>query len=132
MTLAVSPAQKAAASNGRKSALDADTAPAVLRLYPAPRPAAGAAPGVAQLVAITLTKPCGTVDASGLHLTQVGPGQVGTGGTIAWGRIEDGAGVWQFDGDAADTGTPEFLLDQVAVLPGAFVSLVSALIAEGG
>lgn len=129
MTINLSPACKQARSLGTLSAIDADSEPATIRLYAAPRPTPGGEPAAPAITIITLTKPAGTVDASGLHLTQAAIAQVISAGEPAWGRICNGAGEWVIDGDVG----AEFMIDTAGALyPGAFVNLLSADFAEGG
>lgn len=125
----LSPACKQARSLGTLAAIDADAQPAAILLYPAPRPAAGGAASGAAVAAIPLTKPAGSVDAAGLHLTQSLAGLVTSAGEPAWGRIVTGAGDWVVDGDVG----VEFVLDTPGALyPGSLVNLLSADFAEGG
>ena len=125
----LSPACKQARSLGTLAAIDAHTDPAAILLYEAPRPAAGGTPTGALVVSSPLTRPAGTVDASGLHLTQSLAGTVVTAGTPAWGRIVTGDGAWVIDGDIG----VEFGIDTPGVLyPGSLVNLLSAGFAEGG
>lgn len=135
--LTISSRQKQAVSTARMNDIDAATTPGKFKCYAAPRPTAGGSPTGALLATFTLTDPCGTVDASGLHVTTLAPAQVTTGGVIDWGRFEDGDGTYCMDGNVrmstdSDVATASFIVDNSTVLYGGFVALVSATIAEGG
>ncbi|MFZ6675371.1 hypothetical protein [Undibacterium sp. Xuan67W] len=137
MTLSVSLRQKQAVSNARKNDIDAASSAGKMLCYAAPRPTAGGTPSAPALCTFLFTDPCGTVDASGLHLTVAAPAQVVTGGDIDWCRIVDGDGNYCNDGNVrmpsdVDAATADYLVDRANVLAGGFVVLVSALIAEGG
>lgn len=137
LPLNLSPAVKIAKSTATRSVLDADTLPGKLLLFAAPRVAEGATPAAAELVGVPLTKPSGSVDGAGFAITASAPGQVATSGTITWGRFVDGAGNWVIDADAGIAAvspavSPPIILDTATVYAGGFVTLVSALLAEGG
>lgn len=137
MTLALSARNKLAASTARRADIDLASTPGVLKLYPSPRPATGAAAGVTLLATIVFSDPCGTVDAAGLHLTSPAPAQAVAAGIIRWGRIEDGDGNFVMDGDVrmaadSDVAIADILIDVAQVYVGSFVNLTSAVIAEGG
>lgn len=140
MTLALSSAVKQARSTSVKVIIDAGGAGAgsgKIKLYTTPRPASGAAPTGTLLAAIVLSHPCGTVDASGLHLTSPAPAQAGAAGIIRWARVTDADDVFVMDGDVrlstdGDVAIADFIIDVAQVYPGSFVNLVSALLAEGG
>lgn len=136
MTLALSARNKLAASTARMNDIDLAATPAKILLYPDPRPATGAA-ATGELAVITLSDPCGTVDADGLHLTALLPAQAGAAGIIRWGRIVDGDDAFVLDGDVrllddTDAAVADFIIDVAQVYPGSFINLVSATLAEGG
>lgn len=110
--------------------LDAGGDNAKLQLYTAPRPAPGAAITTQVLLSeIDLTEPCGTVAANVLNLTAALPGLVLNSGSAAWGRVVDGSGNYAIDGDASDmAGSGHFKLDDVVLIAGGTVALVSAVL----
>lgn len=137
MTLALSTAVKQARSTAVKTTIDAGTDVGKIKLYASPRPDAGAAPTSALLATILLSDPCGTVDASGLHLTSPVPAQSGAAGIVSWARVTDSDDNYIMDGDVrmaadVDAEIADFLIDIAQVYPGSFVTLVSATLAEGG
>jgi hypothetical protein len=102
--------------------------PALLDFFGNTRPAAGAAAGASPIVGITLAHPSGSVATQSLTLTTPVQGQCTSAGTIAWGRLYDGAGTWLLDFDAGlSSSGAEAILDRVTVYPGAFVTLTSAV-----
>lgn len=89
--------------------------------YPAPRPPAGGVAAGPAIARIPFAQGVGTVAEGALVVTAPIEGQVEQSGDIAWARVENAAGVWQFDMDAADLN-----LDRTTVLAGAFVRLLEA------
>ncbi len=139
MTLSVSPDLKEARSTANQVMIDGGSGPGKIEYYSAPRADPGDAPsgGSALLATMTLTDPCGTVDGDGLNLTAAAPCQAVAAGTIDWARITDSDGNWMFDGDVrkeddVDVAIADYIIDESHVYVGSFVTLVSALIAEGG
>lgn len=137
MTLALSSAVKQARSAAVKNTIDAGTSAGKIKLYPSPRPAAGAVPSGSLLATIVLSHPCGTVDASGLHLTSLAPAQAAAAGIVYWARVTDSDDNFVMDGDVrmssdADANIADFIIDVAQLYPGAFVNLVSATLVEGG
>lgn len=87
--------------------------PSKIQLFATAKPAVGGAAGGAPLVEIILTKPCGSVVAHKLMLTQADStgDQVMTSGDVLWGRWLNGNGDLVGDGDASDdSGTGFFKL----------------------
>lgn len=133
----VSSRHKIAVSTARRNDIDAASTAAKILYYPDPQADGDAAPAGALLASATLTRPCGTVDATGLRLTSDLPGQAVAAGIIRWARIVDGDGnfvmnltVRKFDD--SDVASANFIADIVQVYPGALINLLSARIAEGG
>jgi len=90
--------------------------------HAAPRPASGEPNPYPAIPRIPFALGGGTVADGMLTLTAPIEGQCLPAGVIAWCRIETAAGVWLCDFDAADLD-----LDVTAVLPGAFVRLMSGV-----
>ena len=133
LPLNLSPTLKAAKSLATRAALDADTLPGKLMLFAAPRPTEGAAASAPALATITLTRPSGTTDSNGFAITAAAPGQVLTTGDVVWGRFTDGAGNWVMDADVGlAAANKPLVIDAVTVYAGGFVSLVTAVLVEGG
>lgn len=128
---------KLAASNARKSVIDAGTSNGKIRLYTSPRTPIDTLVTATLIVEIPLTDPCGTVDLTGLHLTSSGMAQVVNSGVIDWGCVVDSDGNPVFSGtalqfDDPSVATAAFVLDRVSVFSGAFVTLLDATLSEGG
>lgn len=83
---------------------DAGPAASRLQLFTSEQPAAGAEPGAAPQVEITLAKPCGVIVGGVWSLTAANPGgtMVLTNGIPRWGRWLTAAGVWIADGSVTD------------------------------
>ena len=101
--------------------LDSGMGSGAVRIYGGTRPSTPAdTPSSAMLVQISLTKPCGTVDAGLLTLTPAGNGLIVETGAATWARVVNGDGVTAFDCDAGQgAGAWE-------------VQLVTALLYAGG
>ena len=122
-TLALSAAARAAALVSARPAVlqalidlaDAGTGPAQLEIYGTTRPAtSGDAPGGAALATLVLTKPCGTVELTGILLTQesVIGDLIAANGAAVWGRLATSEGDPIADGDVTDmAGDGPFKLD---------------------
>jgi hypothetical protein len=83
--------------------LDTGTGNAAVRIYGGTRPASPVdVHGSAMLTQISLTKPCGTVDAGLLTLTQLEDGLILETGIATWARIVNGDGLTAFDCDAGE------------------------------
>lgn len=113
---------------------DAGGGPSELQYYAAPRAASVYDPPAAPPLAVqVLETPCGVATPDELELTiPTEPGQVLETGTIAWARWVDRDGDSCIDMDvAADdlsgTQPEECLIDNVNVIAGGFVYLVSAV-----
>lgn len=136
-SIQVASATKQRKSTATRSDIDAGATPGRIEFYASPRTAIDLAPTAMLIASIPLTSPCGTVDAAGLRLTAVGPGQVVANGLIAWGRVVDGDGHPVFSGtvlqtDDALAATAAFKIDRVDVLVGGFIGLAQAVLSEGG
>lgn len=133
MTLNLSQTVKAARTAALKSSIDAAGTASILALYAEPRPAPGANSAATLLASIVLVYPCGVIDDTGLHLVASGSAQAVGAGIANWARLSDGNGNWIMDVDCKQTGDTrqaELILDIAQFFPGAFVNLVSAVIAE--
>lgn len=110
---------------GTRAHLDSATGNGRLKVYTAPKPAPGGAPGAATLlVTITLTKPAGAIDGGLLILEAFNPYDLAVAtGDAAWGRLENGDGVWNTDltAGAAGSGKP-IQFDNVSMFAGGKVS----------
>lgn len=136
-SIQVAAATKQAKSEATKAKIDTGSGPGRIDFYTSPRTAIDAAVTATLIASITLNDPCGTVDATGLHLTSATPGQVVSAGIIAWGRVVDSDGHPVFSGTALQIDDPlastaAFKLDKIDVLLGSFISLAQADLAEGG
>lgn len=136
-SIQVSAANKLAKSDATKAQIDAGSGPGKIEFYGSPRTAIDATVTATLIATITLTDPCGTTDATGLHLTSTTPGQVVANGTITWARVVDSDGNSIFSGialqlDDPDAATAAFKIDKVDVFAGGFISLAQADLAEGG
>lgn len=132
----LSPILKLARSTSVQQTLDAAATAGRMDLYTSPESVGGAVPTGTLLASITFARPCGTVDAAGLHLIADMVQAVGT-GVITVAYLTDGDGNWVMDGsvkqaDAPDAASADFLVDVALVYPGGFVGLVDGTIAEGG
>ena len=140
MTLSISTRHKQIVSSARMADIDSGnsgTGAGKIKLYPDPRPASGSTPTGNLLCTVTLTHPCGVVNASGLHLTIPSPAQAGASGVIRWARVIDSDDNFIMDGDVrlatdSDVAIADFVIDLAQVYAGSFVNLVSATLAEGG
>ena len=136
-SIEVSAATKLAKSEATKTKIDGGSGPGKIEFYASPRTAIDATVTATLIATITLTDPCGTTDATGLHLTSTAPGQVVANGTIAWARVVDSSGNPVFSGialqlDDPAASTAAFKIDKVDVFAGGFISLAQADLAEGG
>lgn len=118
-----------AALEGRRVWLDTGASNARLRIYAAPRPAAGDVPAGVMLAEITLDKPCGVVNAGQLVLTSSAiPVAVNSGGAD-WARWVNGDGEWAMDTDCGNEASDaEVKLQDTTILAGGEVTLVSAVL----
>lgn len=130
MTLAITTAHNDARLQGTLTFLDTGTGNAAVRIYGGTRPATPATvPGSAMLVQVELTKPCGTVNAGVLTLTQLADGLISESGTATWARVVNGDGATAFDCDAGQgTGAWEVQLAQTLLYAGGDAKIVSALL----
>lgn len=136
-SIQVAAATKQAASEARRVKIDSGSGPGRVEFYSTPRTPIDSAITATLIASITLTDPCGTVDATGLHLTSSAPGQVVANGMISWARVVDSDGNPVFSGialqlDDPDVATAAFKIDKVDVFAGGFISLAQADLAEGG
>ncbi len=128
MTIAITTAHNNARLAGTVAYLDTGTANAAVRVYGGTRPATPAdTPTSAMLVQVSLTKPCGTVDAGALTLTQLEDGLITETGTATWARIVNGDGATAFDCDAGQgAGAWTVQLAQVNLYAGGDARIVGA------
>lgn len=127
---------KNAKLNATKSLIDSGSEAGRIQFFGGSRLAVDDTPIDGLLVEVTLTRPCGYVDATGLHLTASGNGQVFTTDRITWARVVNSDGVCVFSADAAKAGSPEassaaFVIDIDEVQRGGFVALSTVVISEG-
>jgi hypothetical protein len=84
------------------------------------------------LATITLTDPCGTVDAQGqLTITQGAAGTGAADGTAAWGQFADSDGAWVIRAPVQQGASPVsgvIVLSAISIVTGATVTLVSATV----
>lgn len=109
MTIQYADAVMADRMTAVKNRIDAGTGTACIKLYTSPRPATGAAPtGATLLATINLDSPCGAVVNGDLELAVVTPVSIAASGAHAWGRILDRDGNFVGDGS---TGLPDSAAD---------------------
>lgn len=115
---------------GTLSFLETGVGNAAVRIYGGVRPTAAAdVPTSAMLVQVSLTKPCGTINAGILTLTQLEDGLITTSGTATWARVVNGDGETSFDCDAGGPiGDWEVKLAQDNLFAGGAARIVSALL----
>lgn len=130
MTTTISQAHNEARLAGTKTFLDTGAGTATVQVYTAPRPASGATPtGATLLVAIALTKPCGSVAAGVLTITSTDVPMCVATGDAAWARILNANGDFAMDCDVSITGgAGEIQLDNIHLLLGGREQLVSAVL----
>lgn len=130
MTITVSTALANARLQGTVNYLDTGAGNAAVRIYGGTRAANPAtAPSSAMLAQVDLTKPCGTISAGVLTLTQLANGMVSNSGIPTWARIVNGDGDTAFDADAGQgSGAWEIQLAQAAMYAGGDAQIVTALI----
>lgn len=128
MTIAITQALNDARLTGTVTYLDSGTGNAAVRLYGGTRPATPAdTPSSAMLVQISLSKPCGTVSAGVLTLTQLADGMIDTTGIATWARVVNGDGATAFDCDCGQgPGAWEVQLAQVNLYAGGGARITSA------
>lgn len=84
------------------------------------------------LASITLSDPCGTIDAVGqLTITAPAAGAGVADGTATWGEFTDSAGTWRIKAPVEAGATAvsgKIVLSATAIVNGAAVSLVSATV----
>ena len=104
MTLAISPAHANARLQGTMAFADSGAQNARIRLYATARPATAGDPLATPLVEITLTKPCGEIDAGVLTLVQADPGGdlIAETGAALWARWINGDEMLIADGSVTD------------------------------
>ncbi|MBV5297855.1 MAG: hypothetical protein JZU64_06850 [Rhodoferax sp.] len=127
MTLAITTAHNNARLAGTVAYLDTGAANAAVRVYGGTRPATPAdAPTSAMLVQVSLTKPCGTVTAGVLTLTQLEDGLITETGIATWARVVNSDGATAFDCDAGQgVGAWEAQLAQTALYAGGGARIAS-------
>ena len=130
MTITITSAHNDARLGGTVAYLDSGTGNAAVRLYGGTRPATPAdTPSSVMLVQIPLSKPCGTVSAGVLTLTQLEDGLIGNTGTATWARVVNGDGATAFDCDCGEgTGAWEVQLAQVNLYAGGAARITSAVL----
>ena len=128
MTVTISAAHNMARLQGTQAFLDAGSDPARVRIYAGDRPATTSdQPTGDLLVEIALTKPCGTLDENGLHLTQADDGLILVSGVATWARIVSGTGAVAMDVDcSAAGGHGEIQLATTQLYAGGSVRIVTA------
>lgn len=121
---------QAAMMDGVKSSIDAGGAsdPGGMFLYTAVRPSPGGAITDQTLcVQIELAYPCGVISGGTLVLTTpLIDDNLPNSGTIAWGRIVNGAGIWVCDFDvglAESDPVPELILSALVVYQGGLLKI---------
>lgn len=133
----VSLANKITKSNATRDLIDSGSDNGKIQFFGGTRAGIDTSPSSTLLAEITLTKPCGTADAQGLHLTQNAVGQILSAGVITWARVVDSDNSPVFSGDVLPVGDPnassaDFVIDQTDVFTGALINLLSATLQEGG
>jgi len=120
MTLAITSSHNEARLTGSLNYLDSGSANAAVRIYGGARPATPQdTPSSAMLVQIELTKPCGSIVAGVLTLTQQADGLIVESGTATWARIVNGDGATALDCDAGQgAGAWEVQLVQATLYAG--------------
>ena len=122
MSVAFSAALLDAQTAGRLEATRQLLAGGAVVCHAAPRPPAGEPNPYPAITRIPFAVGVGAVADGALTLTTPIEGQCLQAGVIAWCRIETAGGAWLCDFDAADLD-----LDVTAVMPGAFVRLMSGV-----
>lgn len=122
MTVAFSPSLLTAQLAGRLEATRQLLSGGAVVCHAAPRPADGDPNPYPAITRIPFAVGVGTVADGALTLTTPIEGQCLQAGVIAWCRIETADGAWLCDFDATDLD-----LDVTAVMPGAFVRLMSGV-----
>jgi hypothetical protein len=135
--LTLSSRVKLARSNAVRADIDTSAMNGKIKFYSAPRPSGGEPATGTLLAVVSLSQPCGTVDASGLHLTPLTSGQAVASGEVAWARVTDGDDIYVMDGSVLAETDPDaalapFIVDIVQVYAGGYVNLLSATLLEGG
>jgi len=125
--IAITTALSEARLSGTIAFLDTGAGNAAVRIYGEIRPATPAdTPTSVMLVQVSLTKPCGTVTAGVLTLTQLEDGLIAETGTATWARIVNGDGATAFDCDCgAGIGAWEVQLPQTTLFAGGSARLTS-------
>jgi len=111
--LALSTAHNNARLQGTITFADTGLLNSRIMLYASTQPAPGAAPGDTPLVEILLTKPCGSIVANALVLTQALPGGdlIAASGAAVWARWVNGNDDIVADGTLTDSaGAGDFKL----------------------
>lgn len=133
----VSLANKITKSNATRDLIDSGSGNGKIQFFGGIRTGIDIAASATVLAEITLSKPCGTVDAQGLHLTQNDVGQILSAGDITWARVINSDNSPVFSGDVLSIDDPsassaDFVIDQTNVFTGALINLLSATLQEGG
>ena len=130
MTITTAQALNDARLVGTVAYLDTGTGNAAVRIYGGTRPATAAGtPTSEMLTQISLTKPCGTVSAGTLTITQLEDSLITTTGTATWARVVNGDGATAFDCDAGQgVGAWEVQLGQTTLFAGGAARVVSAVL----
>lgn len=134
MTIGIAAAVRTSMMTDIRDAIDAGAGAGRLQIYSGTRPATGAAPGAAVLLAdIPLNDPCGTV-ASGV-LTFGGMPREATaaaGGTAAWARFVDSTGAFVADASVTVSGGGGIVqLASLTIANGQTVRVTSGQLTEG-
>ncbi len=100
---------KVAAMQGRLNRLNEGAGSATIECYGTVRPAKGGPAGAGALAIISLADPAGIIDeeVGTLTLVQTADALILSTGIVLWCRVKNGAGVFCFDIDAAEQGSPE-------------------------
>ena len=131
MTVAITTALNEAQLAAVASFIDSGTASGRIRIYGGTRPATvNDAPSTAMLVEIVLTEPCGSVSDGQLSLSATGLAQIVASGVSTWARVVNGNGDTALDADvSAPTGAGDVQISNTTLYAGAFVTLISAVLA---
>lgn len=111
MSVEISPAHNEARLAATLAFANTGAGNSTIEFYATAQPNFGDSPGASPVVIAILAKPCGTLTAGALTLTQADPaGDLVTGtGAVLWARWKNGAGVIVLDSDVSDnTGTGFF------------------------
>lgn len=128
MSVLITTAHADARLGGTVAYLDTGAGYAGVRIYGGTRPTSPAdTPASEMLVQCSLTKPCGTVTAGVLTLTQLEDGLISTSGVATWARVVNGNGDTAFDCDCGQgAGAWELQLAQTTLYAGGAARIGSA------